>query len=303
MSRSRWSKFANEVFLWWDASLGHFSRAWHSDEISAAGDLRSRQGGNLVLFSSRLKIRRWVKTVDWNVCCAVVFFSDLNGFRKTIGTSRIETNVYYERHSIQKDRSHGENVKLTTGSFAWAKVQLRVFTSPLSDFHLPFNFSMVSFSHSFPGASSSVIILTPPPLSPLLSPLSSKGHYLDYCDAIENTGVWGGQPEILALTRAYKTQIHVVQSGSPVLKVGEGEQKGEPLMISWVFDWALCYVNLSFCLLQRVYFEARSDSKSFNQWEPTSSRASSSHLSLIAISISIATDDFPFSLNWRSLAH
>lgn len=158
-----------QIRQWSLSVVGCFSRAWHSDEISAAGDLRSRQGGNLVLFSSRLKIRRWVKTVDWNVCCAVVFFSDLNGFRKTIGTSRIETNVYYERHSIQKDRSHGENVKLTTGSFAWAKVQLRVFTSPLSDFHLPFNFSMVSFSHSFPGASSSVIILTPPP--PFSSPL------------------------------------------------------------------------------------------------------------------------------------
>ncbi|PWN98966.1 cysteine proteinase [Tilletiopsis washingtonensis] len=58
-------------------------------------------------------------------------------------------------------------------------------------------------------------------------------HFMDYCDAVENTGVWGGQPEILALSRAYKTQIHVVQAGSPVLKVGEGEQKGEPLQISY----------------------------------------------------------------------
>jgi OTU domain-containing protein 6 len=65
-------------------------------------------------------------------------------------------------------------------------------------------------------------------------PLSDAGeeHFMDYCDAVENTGVWGGQPEILALSRAYKTQIHVVQAGSPVLKVGEGEQKGEPLQIS-----------------------------------------------------------------------
>ncbi|PWN47547.1 cysteine proteinase [Violaceomyces palustris] len=58
-------------------------------------------------------------------------------------------------------------------------------------------------------------------------------YYLDYCDAIENTGVWGGQPEILALSRAFKTQINVVQAGSPVLKVGEGESKGEPLIISY----------------------------------------------------------------------
>ncbi|PWN41921.1 cysteine proteinase [Ceraceosorus guamensis] len=61
----------------------------------------------------------------------------------------------------------------------------------------------------------------------------ARKHFLDYCDAVENTGVWGGQPEILALSRAYKTQIHVVQVGSPTLKVGEGEHKGEPCVISY----------------------------------------------------------------------
>ena len=57
---------------------------------------------------------------------------------------------------------------------------------------------------------------------------------MDYCSAVENTGVWGGQPEILALSRAFGTQIHVIQAGVPVLKVGEGEYDGEPLTISYV---------------------------------------------------------------------
>ncbi|SNX86350.1 uncharacterized protein MEPE_05059 [Melanopsichium pennsylvanicum] len=58
-------------------------------------------------------------------------------------------------------------------------------------------------------------------------------YFLGYCSAVENTGVWGGQPEILALSRAFKTQINVVQAGVPVLKVGEGEYDGEPLFISY----------------------------------------------------------------------
>lgn len=57
---------------------------------------------------------------------------------------------------------------------------------------------------------------------------------MSYCDAVEQTGVWGGQPEILALSRAYQAQVNVVQAGMPVLKVGEGEYQGEPLFISYV---------------------------------------------------------------------
>lgn len=34
-----------------------------------------------------------------------------------------------------------------------------------------------------------------------------------YCATIRDTGVWGGEPEILALSRAYQVPIHVVQSG------------------------------------------------------------------------------------------
>lgn len=68
-----------------------------------------------------------------------------------------------------------------------------------------------------------------------------KQHFFKYCDAVENTGVWGGQPEILALSRAFETPIWVVQAGSPVMKVGEeegaaaakGSAKQEAVMISY----------------------------------------------------------------------
>lgn len=40
-----------------------------------------------------------------------------------------------------------------------------------------------------------------------------------YCVAIRNTGVWGGEPEILALSRAYNVPIHVVQGGSPPIVI------------------------------------------------------------------------------------
>jgi hypothetical protein len=33
--------------------------------------------------------------------------------------------------------------------------------------------------------------------------------------------VWGGQLELMALSQALKVQIRVVQSGSPILKIGE----------------------------------------------------------------------------------
>lgn len=67
----------------------------------------------------------------------------------------------------------------------------------------------------------------------LNSEQAQERYFLDYCAAVENTGVWGGQPEILALSRAFKTQINVVQAGMPVLKVGEGEFQGVPLVISY----------------------------------------------------------------------
>jgi len=40
-----------------------------------------------------------------------------------------------------------------------------------------------------------------------------------YCTSIRDTGVWGGEPEILALSRAYNIPIHVIQSGTPPVVV------------------------------------------------------------------------------------
>ncbi|KAJ9474680.1 OTU domain-containing protein 2 [Pseudozyma hubeiensis] len=64
---------------------------------------------------------------------------------------------------------------------------------------------------------------------------AQERYFLDYCDAVEKTGVWGGQPEILALSRAFGAQINVVMAGRPVLKVGEGEyeEDGKALLISY----------------------------------------------------------------------
>jgi OTU domain-containing protein 6 len=43
--------------------------------------------------------------------------------------------------------------------------------------------------------------------------------YARYCANIRDTSVWGGEPEILALSCAYAITIHVVQSGQPPVVV------------------------------------------------------------------------------------
>ena len=43
--------------------------------------------------------------------------------------------------------------------------------------------------------------------------------YARYCATIRDTGAWGGEPEILALSRAYAVTIHVVQGGQPPVVV------------------------------------------------------------------------------------
>ncbi|KAL0580233.1 OTU protein [Marasmius crinis-equi] len=45
--------------------------------------------------------------------------------------------------------------------------------------------------------------------------LMSMQQYERYCQSIRSTAMWGGEPEILALSRAYNLPIHVVQSGEP----------------------------------------------------------------------------------------
>jgi len=41
----------------------------------------------------------------------------------------------------------------------------------------------------------------------------------DYCSSITNTATWGGEPEIVALSRAFNIPIHIVQGGKPEIVV------------------------------------------------------------------------------------
>jgi len=45
--------------------------------------------------------------------------------------------------------------------------------------------------------------------------LMSPKEFEDYCTAVRETAIWGGEPEIVALTRAFNVPIHVVQGGQP----------------------------------------------------------------------------------------
>jgi OTU domain-containing protein 6 len=51
------------------------------------------------------------------------------------------------------------------------------------------------------------------------SGIIGQREFARYCANIRDTGVWGGEPEILALSRAYSIPIHVVQSGQPPVVV------------------------------------------------------------------------------------
>ncbi|CAG8560886.1 6079_t:CDS:2 [Scutellospora calospora] len=42
-----------------------------------------------------------------------------------------------------------------------------------------------------------------------------------YCDELEKTATWGGELEIIAISRVYKVPIHVVQMSSPILKMSD----------------------------------------------------------------------------------
>ncbi|KIM49162.1 hypothetical protein M413DRAFT_60050 [Hebeloma cylindrosporum] len=50
-----------------------------------------------------------------------------------------------------------------------------------------------------------------------------------YCTSMRDTAVWGGEPEIVALSRAFHIPIHVVQGGMPPIVVHHpsGEQGGQ----------------------------------------------------------------------------
>ncbi|WFD04067.1 ubiquitinyl hydrolase 1 [Malassezia obtusa] len=65
-------------------------------------------------------------------------------------------------------------------------------------------------------------------------PNSSEAKFHQYCDKMETTSAWGGQPEILALSKVFHTPIHVVQPGMPVVKICDEEfPEKQPLLISY----------------------------------------------------------------------
>ncbi|KAJ7063259.1 hypothetical protein C8F01DRAFT_1132228 [Mycena amicta] len=47
----------------------------------------------------------------------------------------------------------------------------------------------------------------------------SPREFDEYCGSMRDTAVWGGEPEILALCRAYNVPIHVIQGGRPPIVV------------------------------------------------------------------------------------
>jgi len=55
--------------------------------------------------------------------------------------------------------------------------------------------------------------------------LMSPKEYEQYCVNIRDTAVWGGEPEIMALARAYNVSIHVVQGGIPHIVVHNPSSK------------------------------------------------------------------------------
>lgn len=47
------------------------------------------------------------------------------------------------------------------------------------------------------------------------SGLMNTRQFAQYCLTIKDTAAWGGEPEILALSRAYNVPIQVIQAGTP----------------------------------------------------------------------------------------
>jgi len=51
--------------------------------------------------------------------------------------------------------------------------------------------------------------------------MMSQREFQMYCASIRDTAAWGGEPEIMALSRAYNVPIHVVQAGKPPVVIHE----------------------------------------------------------------------------------
>ncbi|KAG0304655.1 hypothetical protein BGZ98_005227 [Dissophora globulifera] len=64
--------------------------------------------------------------------------------------------------------------------------------------------------------------------------MMSPEDFSEYCNDLESTAVWGGQPELLALSRVHEVPIWVVQMGSPTVKLSADVYPDKtPLMVSY----------------------------------------------------------------------
>ncbi|KAG0211148.1 OTU domain-containing protein 6B [Mortierella sp. GBA30] len=64
--------------------------------------------------------------------------------------------------------------------------------------------------------------------------MMSTEDFVEYCNDLESTAVWGGQPELLALSRVHEVPIWVVQMGSPTVKLSADVYPTKtPLMVSY----------------------------------------------------------------------
>ncbi|KAJ3266146.1 OTU domain-containing protein 6A [Chytriomyces hyalinus] len=65
--------------------------------------------------------------------------------------------------------------------------------------------------------------------------MMDEDEYEKYCKDVESSATWGGQLEIKAMSLALKREIHVIQMGNPVLKIGEEFKSAtsRPLMLSY----------------------------------------------------------------------
>lgn len=62
----------------------------------------------------------------------------------------------------------------------------------------------------------------------------NRAQFDTYCKTMRDTSTWGGEPEIVALSRAYNIPIHVVQGGTPSIvthhPTGGKESPNDPVV-------------------------------------------------------------------------
>ncbi|KAK3883607.1 hypothetical protein Pcinc_012109 [Petrolisthes cinctipes] len=68
---------------------------------------------------------------------------------------------------------------------------------------------------------------------PKTGELLTQDQFSEYCDRIENTPLWGGQPELRALSQVMKIRIEVIQAeGTPII-FGESGNIGKGILLAY----------------------------------------------------------------------